>query len=72
MEALQEQLSHALVSGLGFYDEYNDFVEFFLQMVVVVANDVDTMSISTPQAGGSRVDREFLFCDKELDHAHLF
>ena len=41
-------------------------------MVGVVLDRVHSEGFSTPQASGSRIRREFLFCDMELNDVVLF
>ena len=66
-------MNRALASGLVFDDKDNDFEEeFFLQMIIVVIDEVDSKGFSTPQAGGSRMERGYLFHDRKLNDAVFF
>ena len=66
MEAWQQEPQRAFVSGLGFKDEFEN--KFFLQMLVVVSNEFE----SEPQIGGSRIGRQFSYCNKEVNHERLY
>ena len=54
---LAKKLNYVFASGLGFnheYDEYDEFEKFFLQILLVVSNEVESKAFCTPHVGGSR------------------
>ena len=44
---------------------------FFVQMLTIVSNKIESASLVTSYIGGSRLGRQFIFCNRKLHHALL-
>ena len=73
MVCRHKELDCALASGLGFVDDCHEFENtFFLQILFIVLDDVENEPSTTSHTSGSRFKRQFLFCNRELNHVQLF
>ena len=73
MEVWQEKLQGAINREFWFEDEYDKFEEdFLLQMVALVADELESEPHLDSQPGGSQVGREFLYCDREGTYERLY